>query len=202
MHGRRTIQLALAALLATGWACNDGSSGPTEGGVADQALAFDEVAASEIVTSGFLEDLTDEQREGLRAAFERAHTGLADIRARWKAGAIDREQAMEEARVAHDRLLEELSALLSSEQIEELRERRRHPPARPDLGLTEEQRQEIRTIWVALHDALERLARRVRAGEIDPAEARALAHEAADRAHAAICDVLSEEQASRVPFCG
>lgn len=202
MYRRRTIRLVLAALLATAWACNQGSSGPTEGPAADEAPEFGIVAASEIATSGYLGDLTEEQRVGVRAAFERAQASLADIRARLEAGALDRAQATLEVRVVHDRLLEELAAFLTPEQIEELRERRSDLHGPRDLRLTEEQAREIRAIWVALHDALERIARRLRTGDIDRAEAHTLAREATHRAHEAICGVLSEEQASRVRFCG
>jgi hypothetical protein len=201
MHGKRTSRLVLAALLATVWACSDESFSPTEGPAADEALGFDEVAASEIATSGYLGDLSDEERAGVRAAFARAHASLADIRARLDAGTIDRAQAMAEVRLVHERLHEELAAFLTPDQIRDLRDRRHDRPWLTDLRLTPEQAREIRAIWNALHDELAEIARKLHAGELGPEEARALAHQVTQRAQAAICDVLNDEQAAKVRFC-
>lgn len=201
MHGRRTFRLALAGVLATAWACSGDGSGPVGGGDAAEVQEFAAVAGSEIAASGYLGDLTEEQREGVRAAFERAHASLADIRSRLRAGAIDREQAAAEARAVHDLLLEELGQFLTPEQIRELRDRRPHRPWHADFRLTPEQAREIRGIWNALLDALQQIARALHAGEIGRDEAHLLARQATSRAHAAICDVLTEEQAAKVPFC-
>ncbi len=201
MHWKRTIRIVLAALLATAWGCNDRSSGPTEGPAAGLTPEFGAVAASEIATSGYLGDLTDEERAGVRAAFERAHASLADIRARLDAGTIDRAQATEEARAVHDRLLEELAAFLTPDQIRDLRDRRHDRPWLTDLRLTPEQAREIRSIWNALHDRLAEIARLLHAGEIGRDEARALARQATGRAHSAICEALNEAQAAKVRFC-
>jgi hypothetical protein len=194
-------RIVLAALLSTAWACNGESSGPTEGPAADLGSAFSEVSASEIGTSGYLGDLSEEERAGVRAAFERAHASLADIRARFEAGTLDREQATLEARAVHDRLQEELAAFLTAEQIRELRDRRHPRPWLTDLRLTTEQAREIRAIWNALHDQLGEIARRLHAGELDPDAARALARQATQRAQTAICDVLNQAQAAKVRFC-
>jgi hypothetical protein len=159
------------------------------------------VAGSEIAASAWLGDLTDEQREGVRAAFERAHAALADIRSRLEAGAIDREAAAEEARAVRERLLDELSAFLTPEQIRELRDRRSDRPWHRDFRLTPDQAREIRAIWNALHDELHEIARLLHAGEIGRDEARERARHATARAHAAICDVLTDAQAAKVSFC-
>jgi len=201
MHGRRRFRLALAGVLATAWACSGDGSGPVGVGDPAEVQEFAAVAGSEIATSGFLDELTDEQREGVRAAFERAHASLADIRSPLQAGAIDREQAAAEARAVHDLLLEELAQFLTPEQIDALRDRRPHRPWHPDFRLTPEQAREIRGIWNALHDALHQIARKLHAGEIGRDEARLQARQATSRAHEAICDVLTEEQAAKVPFC-
>jgi hypothetical protein len=194
-------RIVLAALLATAWACNGESSVPTEGSAADLGPAFREVSASEIATTGYLGDLSEEERAGVRAAFERAHASLADIRARLQAGTLDREQATLEARAVHDRLQEELAAFLTADQIRELRDRRHPRPWLTDLRLTTEQAREIRAIWNALHDQLGEIARRLHAGELDPEAARALARQATQRAQTAICDVLNQAQAAKVRFC-
>ena len=201
MHGRRRFRLALAGLLAIAWACSGDGSGPVGGGDPTDVQEFAAVAGSEIATSGLLGDLTEEQREGVRAAFERAHASLADIRSQLRAGAIDREQAAAEARAVHELLLEELAEFLTPEQIRELRDRRPHRPWHADLRLTPEQAREIRGIWNALHDALHQIARQLHAGEIGRDEARLQARQATGRAHAAICDVLTEDQAAKAPFC-
>jgi truncated hemoglobin YjbI len=194
------LGLALAGVLATAWACSGDGPGPVGGGDAE-VQEFAAVAGSEIATSGYLGDLTEEQREGVRAAFERAHASLADIRSRFRAGAIDREQAGSEARAVHDLLLEELGQFLTPDQIRELRDRRPHRPWHADFRLTPEQAREIRGIWNALHDALQQIARKLHAGEIGRDEARLQARHATSRAHAAICDVLTEVQAAKVAFC-
>ena len=200
MHGRRRLGLALAGVLATAWACSGDGPGLVGGGDAE-VQEFAAVAGSEIATSGYLGDLTEEQREGVRAAFERAHASLADIRSRFRAGAIDREQAASEARGVHDLLLDELGEFLTPDQIRELRDRRPHRPWHADFRLTPEQAREIRGIWNALHDALHQIARKLQAGEIGRDEARLQARQATSRAHAAICDVLTAEQAAKVRFC-
>ena len=198
MQGRRTFRLAVAGLLAAAWACSGDGVG---GGDQAEVQEFAAVAGSEIATSGYLGDLTDEQREGVRAAFERAHAALAAIRSRLQAGAIDREQAAAEARAIHELLLEELAEYLTPEQIRELRDRRHDRPWHPDFRLTPEQAREIRAIWNALHEELHEIARKLHAGEIGRDEARLLARQATARAHGAICDVLTEEQAAKVRFC-
>lgn len=200
MRRMRTDRVALAALLATAWACNGESSGPTAGPAADLGASF-EVSASEIATAGYLGDLTEEERAGVRAAFERAHAILADIRARFEAGTLDREDATLEARAVHARLQEELAAFLTPDQIRELRDRRHPRPWLTDLRLTTEQAREIRAIWNALHDQLAEIARKLDAGDLRPDEARAMAHQVTQRAQAAICEVLNESQAARVRFC-
>jgi hypothetical protein len=201
MRRMRTDRVVLAALLATAWACNGESSGLTAGPAADLGPAFREVSASEIATTGYLGDLTEEERAGVRASFERAHASLADIRARFAAGTLDREDAIEEARAVHARLQEELAAFLTVDQIRELRDRRHPRPWLTDLRLTTEQAREIRAIWNALHDELAEIARKLHAGELRPEEARALAHQVTQRAQSAICDVLNESQAAKVRFC-
>jgi hypothetical protein len=199
MHGRHRLGLALAGMLATAWACS--AEGPVGGGDPAEVEEFAAVAGSEIATSGYLGELTEEQRAGVRAAFERAHASLADIRSRLQAGAIDREEAAAEARTVHELLLEELGQFLTPEQNRELRDRRPHRPWHADFRLTPLQAREIRGIWNALHDALQQIARQLHAGEIGRDEARLLARQATSRAQAAICDVLTEEQAAKVPFC-
>jgi len=171
MHGRRRFGLALAGMLAAAWACSGDGVGPVGGGDPAEVQEFAAVEGSEIATSGYLGDLTDEQREGVRAAFERAHAAIADIRSRLQAGTIDREQAVAEARAVHELLLEELAQFLTPDQIRELRDRRPHRPWHADLRLTPEQAREIRAIWNALHDALQQIARKLHAGEIDRDEA-------------------------------
>lgn len=201
MQGRRRFRLALAGMLVFAGACSGDGSGPVGAGEPAPVPEFAAVAGSEIAASGYLDGLTDEQREAVRAAFDRAHAGLADIRSRLEAGAIDREQAAAEARAVHDQLLEALSQLLTPEQIRELRDRRPHRPWQADFRLTPEQAREIGGIWNALHDALQQIARELHAGEIGRDEARLEARQATARAHQAICDVLTVRQAAKVPFC-
>lgn len=201
MQGRRRFRFALTSMLAAAWACSGDGAGPVASGDPVEVQEFAAVAGSEIATSGYLGDLTDEQREGVRAAFERAHASLADIRSRFRAGAIDRESAAEEARAVHEQLLEDLSEYLTPEQIRELRDHRPDRPWHPDFRLTPEQAREIRAIWNALNDELHEIARLFHAGEIGRDEAHQLARQATARAHAAICDVLTEAQAAKVRFC-
>jgi hypothetical protein len=187
-------------MLAIASACSDGA-GPAGTSEPEDVPELAAVAGSEIATSGYLGELTDEQREGVRAAFERAHATLADIRSRLRAGAIDREAAAEEARAVHEQLLDDLSEYLTPEQIAELRDRRPHRPWHPDFRLTPEQAREIRSIWNALHAELHEIARLLHAGEIGRDEAHRLARQVTARAHAAICDVLTEVQSEKVRFC-
>ena len=201
MHGRRRFRLALAGMLAAAWACSGEGVGPVGGGDPAEVAELAAVAGSEIATSGYLGELTDEQRQGVRAAFERAHASLAAIRSRLQAGAIDREQAAAEARAVHERLLEDLSEYLTPDQIRELRDRRPIRPWHLDFRLTPEQAREIRSIWNALHEELHEIARLLHAGEIGRDEAHRLARQATARSHAAICDVLTEAQAAKVRFC-
>ena len=201
MQGRRRFRLAHAGMLAAVWACSGEGAGPVGAGDPPEVQEFAAVAGSEIAASGYLGDLTEEQRQGVRAAFERAHAGLADIRSRLRAGAIDREAAAEEARAVHAQLLEDLAEYLTPEQIRELRDRRPDRPWHPDFRLTPEQAREIRTIWNALHDELHEIARLLHVGELGRDEAHRLARQATSRADAAICDVLTEAQAAKVRFC-
>ena len=200
MRGRRKVRVALVGMLAIASACSDGA-GPAGTSEPEDVPELAAVAGSEIATSGYLGELTDEQREGVRAAFERAHATLADIRSRLRAGAIDREAAAEEARAVHEQLLDDLSEYLTPEQIAELRDRRPHRPWHPDFRLTPEQAREIRSIWNALHAELHEIARLLHAGEIGRDEAHRLARQVTARAHAAICDVLTEVQSEKVRFC-
>ena len=201
MQGRRRFRLALAGMFAFAGGCSGDGTDPVGSGEPVEVPEFAAVSGSEIAASGYLGELTDEQREAVRAAFERAHASLADIRSRLQAGAIDREQAAAEARAVHELLLEDLSEFLTPEQIAELRDRRPHRPWHVDFRLTPEQAREIRGIWNALHDALHQIARELHAGEIGRDEARVQARQATARAHAAICVVLTDEQAAKVPFC-
>jgi hypothetical protein len=201
MQGQRRFWLALAGMLAVAWACSGDGVGPVASDDPADVPEFAAVAGSEIAASGYLGDLTDEQREGVRAAFEGAHAALADIRSRLQAGAIDREAAAEEARAVHEKLLEDLSEYLTPEQIRELRDRRPDRPWHRDFRLTPEQAREIRAIWNALHEELHEIARLVQAGEIGRDEAHQRARQVTARAHEAICDVLTDEQAGKVRFC-
>jgi hypothetical protein len=194
------MTIAMAAL-ATAPACSDGGSAPTATQSAAFDSAFEQVAAAEIVASGFIENLTDDQRAALMAAFERAHAALGQVFDRLRAGEIEPEQARSEAMAIHEALLSELAGFLSPEQLAALREARPQGSGRPRLGLTEEQRVAIQSIWDRLHESLQAIGARLDAGEIEPEQARSEAMAALTAAHEAFCGVLDASQEARVPFC-
>lgn len=186
------------ALTAGAVACTGG--GPA--GPPDPA-GVELIGEAEIAAAGDLADLTEEQRERVRAILREARAELMALRRAVRAGEIDPEAARARAREIHAGVIEALSEILTDEQIDHLfdRLRDRRPDDRPDLDLTAEQLEAIRAIRAELRETIRAIRERFAAGEIPAEEARALVREAWVEAHEAICAVLTGEQAAEVRFC-
>ncbi len=180
-------------------ACSDSGGGPT----AAQDPGFEDVSAGEIATAAGLADLTDADRAAVRQILMQAHLEILQVLRRFRAGEIDRQAAHDEVQAIHDRAIDQLAQYLTDAQIDRLQGsiRDHRPHDRPDLGLTDDQIADLRAIQHAFHDFVQELHRKVQAGQVRPEDARMQLREAARRARAAACDVLTGEQRAMVPFC-
>jgi len=124
---------------------------------------------------------------------------LADLRLRWRTGEIGSAETVAEARAIRHTLDVEIAAVLTADQLAELEARR--AAFLPDLGLTDEQRAQIRGIvddWRAL--VLE-TARDLRESELSPREAAEILFDGARAARTAVCGVLEPDQQALFPRC-
>lgn len=197
----RAWVLALALVWVLPWtvACESdgGPAGP------DTVAGIEDISDADIHAAADLADLTDDQRARVREILREARIRLRELRRQVRAGLIEPEVARERARRIHAAAIEALSEILTEEQIDHLFERlgERHRD-RPDLDLTDEQAAAIRTLRAELRDFVREVRRKVAAGELTAEEGRASVRAKWRETHAAICDLLTEEQAGQVRFCG
>jgi hypothetical protein len=196
---------ALAGLLA----CGEGGS--PLGAEADRPATAEALAAAELEIAGIaiagsevaaLElafDLEDGQRQAIADALAQARAALVDLRLRWRAGEIGSAETVAEARAIRETLDAEIAARLTPEQLALIEARR--AAFLPDLGLTEDQRAQIRGIvddWRAL--VLE-TARDLRERALTPREAAEILFEGGRAARTAVCGVLDTDQQALFPRC-
>lgn len=203
---RRTVLpgFFVIAVIAACGGSSGSPSGPAEGPASSEIATElertnDRIAASEVGAVDMAFDLDEAQRQAIADALARARAALADVRARWLAGEIGAEATVAEARAIRDALEAEIDAVLTPEQRAVLDARR--AAFHRGLGLTEEQRAEIRAIVEAWHALVLETIADLRAGDLTPREvARALA-EGAREARAAVCGVLDPQQQALFPRC-
>lgn len=201
----------LVAILAAGLLACGGEGGSPLGAeserqatpealaAAELEIARNEIAGSEVGALHLAFDLEEGQREAIADALARARASLADLRLRWRAGEIGSAETVAEARAIRQTLKAEIAAVLTPEQRALLEARR--AAFHPDLGLTDEQRAQIRGIvddWRAL--VLD-TARDLRENELTPREAAEVLFDGARAARTAVCGVLEPEQRALFPRC-
>ena len=169
--------------------------------LADRELdaASARIAASEVGSLHLAFVLDEGQRDAISDALARARAALGDLRLRWRAGEIGSAETVAEARAIRQTLDAEIAAVLTAEQLAELEARR--AAFLPDLGLTDEQRAQIRGIvddWRAL--VLD-TARDLRENELTPREAAEILFDGARAARTAVCGVLDSDQQELFPRC-
>lgn len=188
--------LVLALPLAAG--CGDG------GGLATapepETLGFEGISAAEISASGFLDDLSDEDKAAIRAALQAARAEIRGIVADFRAGEITREEARAQIAAVHDRLIETLGQFLTDVQIERLLHHRPGHP-RPDLDLTDEQVAAFQALREEYHAFVQDVRQQVHQGEITAEEGRRLVRQKAHETRRAFCAILTPDQQGKVPFC-
>lgn len=206
---RHTALVIGLVVLYAPLACGEGGGSPlgtseervTPIELADQELdaASARIAASEVGTLHLTFELEEGQRQAISEALARARAALADLRLRWRTGEIGSAETVAEARAIRQTLEAEIAAALTPEQLAELEARR--SAFHPDLGLTEEQRAQIRAIvddWRAL--VLETV-RDLREREATPREAAEILFDGARAARTAVCGVLDPDQQALFPRC-
>ena len=206
-----TRWMPLVALVAAGLLACGGDGGSPLGAegerpttpealaAAELEIAGAEIAGSEVGALELAFDLEEGQREAISEALARARAALADLRVRWRAGEIGSAETVAEARAIRETLDAEIAAVLTPEQLAELEARR--AAFLPDLGLTDEQRAQIRGIvddWRAL--VLD-TARDLRENELTPREAAGILFDGARAARTAVCGVLDPDQQALFPRC-
>jgi uncharacterized membrane protein len=197
MRARIVITLLVLSLpLAAG--CGDG------GGLATapdpEALGFEGISTAEISASGFLDDLSDEDKAAIRAALQAARAEIREIVADFREGEITREEARAQIAAVHDRLIETLGQFLTDEQIERLLHHRPGHP-RPDLDLTDEQVAAIQALRAEYHAFVQDVRQQVHDGEITAEEGRRLVRQKAHETRRAFCAILTPDQQAKVRFC-
>lgn len=200
-RSRSTPRVLLVGLaLALSWAAACGSdAGPT---ASEDGVGIEDISDAEIVVAGDLAGLTPEQREQVRRILREARHDLLGLRRAVRAGEVTPERARRLARRIHERTIERLSEFLIEGQIEDLLERLREGRhARPDLDLTDEQRAAIESLREEFRGFVRELRERVLDGTLSAAEARALIRAEWRETRAAICGVLTDEQAAEARFC-
>lgn len=160
-----------------------------------------EISANELVSSEFLDDLTEEDRGAVRMALQGARDEIRAILEQVRSGSLDREAARGEIAAVHEALIDTLSEILTDEQIETLLGRRDRPGNRPDLDLTEEQIREIRSLLQAFHEFAANIRAMVEAGDLTPRQGRREIRARAQRTREAVCSVLEPNQQAKVAFC-
>ncbi|HUF89453.1 MAG TPA: hypothetical protein VMR66_05685 [Gemmatimonadota bacterium] len=206
---RRTapfVTLLLAAALACGSSGSpagpdspDPTAAPAAPAAAEIAATGDRIAASEVGAVDLAFDLEEGQRQAIAEALARARTALADLTARWRAGEIDAQATVAEARAIGAALDAELESILTPGQLAELEARR--AAFQPGLELTAEQRAAIAAILDGWHAFVLETLRALRLGELTFAEAGRTLADAASEARAALCGVLEPDQLDAFPRC-
>lgn len=201
MSVRSTLAaLVLALPLALGCS-NHGelSTGPV-GDLAD--LEQLQISTSEIAVSGFLDDLSEEDKAAIRAALQAAREQIRAIIAQVRAGGLSREEARLQIEAAHEELIANLAEFLTDKQIDRLldhlRDRR---DARPDLDVSAEQLRQIQALRAEFHQFVRGVHAQFENGDLAPEEARRLVREKAQQTRRAICGILTPEQQALVRFC-
>lgn len=194
-----TLTAALAVMLPWALGCGEGGDVATAPDL--DALGAETISSTEIAASAFLDDLSEEDRAAVRAALQRAREAIHAIVERVRAHELTREEARAEIEAVHTALIDELSNYLTEEQINRLLHHRPGHP-RPDLDLTDDQIAAIRELVQAFHAFVRDVKAQLANHEITAEHARALIHEEARETRAAFCEILTEEQQAKVPFCG
>jgi hypothetical protein len=167
--------------------------------VAELEIAGSDIAGTEVGALELVFDLGEGQREAISDALARARAALADLRIRWRAGEIGSAETVAEARAIRQTLNAEIAAVLTPEQLARIEARR--AAFLPDLGLSDEQRAEIRAIvddWRAL--VLD-TGRDLRERTTTPREAAEILFDGARAARTAVCGVLDVDQQELFPRC-
>jgi hypothetical protein len=197
--------LAFAGLLA----CGEGGS-PLEaeagGPATPEALAAAElelagiaIAGSEVGALELAFDLEEGQRQAIADALARAREALVDLRLRWRTGETGSAETVAEARAIRETLETEIAAALTPEQLALLEARR--AAFLPDLGLTDDQRAQIRGIVDDWHALVLETARDLRERELTPREAAEILFDGGRAARTAVCGVLDLDQQALFPRC-
>lgn len=188
--------LAVAFFLAA--ACGDGGGLATAPDPA--GLGFEDISAGELGASGFLDDLSEEDKAAIRAALQAARAEIRAIVAAFRAGEITRDEARAQIAAVHDRLIETLGQYLTDEQIDRLLHHRPGHP-RPDLDLTDEQVAAIQALREEFHAFVRDIRNQVHEGDITAQEGRRLVRQKAHETRRAFCAILTPDQQAKVRFC-
>lgn len=188
----------LAVVLPLAAACGDGGGLATAPDPA--GLGFEDISAGELSGSGFLDDLSDEDKAAIRAALQAARAEIRAIVADFRAGEITRDEARTQIAAVHDRLIETLGQYLTDEQIDRLLHHRPGHP-RPDLDLTDEQVAALQALREEYHAFVQDVRQQVHDGEITAEEGRRLVRQKAHETRRAFCAILTPDQQAKVPFC-
>lgn len=196
---RRTVtMLGLALALPLVAACSDDGPVAPEDGLGIEGILENEVGASADLT-----DLSDEERVAVREILRTARESLRMLREAVRRGNVSIDQARVRARMIHDDALAALAEIVGDDALARVLERRAGGPDRepPGLDLTEEQRGVIRALRQEVRAFAERVREAVRTGDITASEGRNLVRRKATETRAAVCGVLTREQASGIDFC-
>ncbi len=155
-------------------------------------------------------DLTEAQKEALLVAYSEFRAGMEDLRAKFGAGEMNREEAWEAMRALRDAFEAELQTILTEEQWDLLQEMRAaHHSGRPhhgrsledrwnywleEIGASEEQVADVMEALQTSRDGFLTLREQLHAGEITWEEARETARVLRDAFDAALQEILTPEQ--------
>jgi len=196
---RRTVTtLGLALALPLAAACSDdGPVAPEDG------LGIEGIVENEIVAAADLADLSDEERAAVREILRTARESLRMLREAVRKGNVSLDQARVRARMIHDDTLAALAGIVGDGALARVLQRRAGGPDReaPGLALTERQRREIRALRQEMRVFVERVRQAVLAGEMTASEGRNLVRRKGAETRAAVCEILTREQASGIVFC-
>lgn len=191
-----TLASLALALMTFAAACSEGNDFATAPDPAE--LGFEDIAAGEIDGSGFLDDLSEEDKAAVREALQAARAEIRAIVARFRAGELTHEDARTEIQAVHEGLIETLGQFLTEEQIDRLLH---HRPPHPDLGLSDEQKRAFHALREEFQAFVRDLRQQVHDGELTGREARHLVREKAHETRRAVCAILTPDQQATVPFC-
>jgi len=196
---RRTVgMLGLLLVFPLAAACSD--DGPV---APEDDLGIEGIRETEVVAVDGLADLSDEERAAVREILETARESLRMLREAVRRGNVSLDQARVRARMIHDDALAALAEIVGDDALAQVLERRAARPdgGTPGLGLTEEQRRAIRSLRQEMRAFAERVRAAVQGGDLTASEGRSLVRRKAAETRAAVCEVLTREQASGIVFC-